>query len=436
MVVADHLEIMNMVHTAILKNVMVNLFIDTIKKFPEALNETTKKFVAGGLMEHGIFSKEPAPENYSDAFSQGFKNRGETYGGNPTAEKTVTDVMNFMPMGAVASIEKKVAGTSREYLKKIAPTITKELKNGLDNLVHYTKKGGSAKISTNPERLIPNSISTGVQGNTSAGFFGSKRIPITLDKGSKILDINKKTFEDIWNSMGESSPMDVGKVLYEFAKENGIDAIKVSGKIHGLGDEYAIINPSKFRETKGMTTIGTALGASAVSSLFVNPTEGSADPEIPKAKTPKIVKTVKSLYGNVHEFESGNQVRDVHPKLKTEIANTYINNPDLPKGVIEALLMKESSMGYDDNNKNKDIGEYAWLGGMTRIAKKELIRHGIVPDLNTKQGVLDAMAKFWLIKSKGDPDILHTYNFDYSSGKLDDKKLNQFKEMYDYYSNN
>jgi len=152
-----------------------------------------------------------------------------------------------------------------------------------------------------------------------------------------------------------------------------------------------------------------------------------------KKAIPKILETKKGLYGNIHKLATGTELRDVHPKLKTEIATVYKNNPQLTKGVIESLLMKESSMGYDNSNKNLDIGDYAWLVGFTKIAKKELMRNGIAVDLRTKQGALDAAAKFWMLKHKGD-DVVDTYNQEYSSGKLTDKQLGQFKDMFDYYS--
>ncbi len=149
---------------------------------------------------------------------------------------------------------------------------------------------------------------------------------------------------------------------------------------------------------------------------------------------PVSVKKVKSLYGDLETLNTGTQVRSTHPKLKDAIATTYKNNPELPKGLLESLLMKESSMGYDKRNYNPKIGEYAWLGGFTPIAKKELIRRGLNPDLSTKEGVMDAMAKYWLMTADNDTDVVGNYHEKYSSGKLDEKSLAQFKDMFAYYS--
>lgn len=154
-----------------------------------------------------------------------------------------------------------------------------------------------------------------------------------------------------------------------------------------------------------------------------------------KAKA-KPVKSVKSLYGEMHTLDTGTQVRSTHPKLKTAIQSTYKNNPDLPKGLLESLLMKESSMGYDKKNYNPKIGEYAWLGGITPIAKQELLRRGFNVDVSTPEGAMDAMAKYWLSTASKDTDVIGNYHEKYSSGRLNEKQLAQFKDMYDYYSTN
>jgi hypothetical protein len=214
--------------------------------------------------------------------------------------------------------------------------------------------------------------------------------------------------------------------------------------------EQSTTTPAVNKPKPLFVAVGNALGEAAVSgakkiasvgkkvaSLFVPAdvkAEVQSEATAPVKKVPKVIEVKKGLYGNTNVLDTGTEVRDVHPKLAAEITTTYKNNPDLPKGILEALLMKESTMGYDNSQKNTKIGDYAWLGGMTQIAKQELIRNGITPDLKTKAGTLDAMAKFWLLKSKGDPDPVHTYNEDYSSGLLDDEQLQKFKDMVDYYS--
>ena len=150
----------------------------------------------------------------------------------------------------------------------------------------------------------------------------------------------------------------------------------------------------------------------------------------------KVAKSVKSLYGEMHILDTGTQVRSVHPKLKDAIATTYKNNPDLPKGLLEALLMKESSMGYDKRSYRPSNGEYAWLGGITPIAKQELLRKGFNVNVNTPEGAMDAMAKYWLLTADKNTDVVGNYHEKYSSGKLNEKQLAQFKDMYDYYSTN
>ena len=189
----------------------------------------------------------------------------------------------------------------------------------------------------------------------------------------------------------------------------------------------------------GKATIGSLLGGAAasagVASLFVPSEKLSYEKQSEEERIPQVVETRKTFGGNIYKLDTGTEVRDVHPDLKNAISLGYQNNSQLPKGLLEALLMKESSMGYNDKNRRKDIGEYAWLGGITKIAKTDLIQNGIVPDLSTREGAIDAMAKFWLLRADPKANIVDNYHRVYSSGLLKDEQLNEFNDMFKYYAN-
>lgn len=159
-------------------------------------------------------------------------------------------------------------------------------------------------------------------------------------------------------------------------------------------------------------------------------------PQAPVVVAPKIVQSIQDIHGGYDELETGTTVRPVRTKLKDAIAQAYQAVPTIPKGVVEALLMKESSMGTNAANRNPDIGKYAYLVGMTKIAKKELIRNGIHPDLDTPEGAIKAAAQYWDLQDDKHATSSEVYNQWYSSGKLKPEQLSQFDDMVKYYASN
>lgn len=55
----------------------------------------------------------------------------------------------------------------------------------------------------------------------------------------------------------------------------------------------------------------------------------------------------------------------VPKKWDYAMKDVYSRYPDVPKGMVETVLMLESSMGRNSSNKAKDYGEYGWLAGHT-----------------------------------------------------------------------
>jgi hypothetical protein len=144
-------------------------------------------------------------------------------------------------------------GTSWVYKEggqmfNVPDSVKKALENTLykapekyKTLVHYTDAVTPNLTSKNPNRLIPNSISLGKEGNTMAGVFGKNKFEVKIPEKAKTLKINDKNFFDFGKVT--DTPINRGKAIYEYAKKLGYDIVRISSKVHGLGNEYAVINP-------------------------------------------------------------------------------------------------------------------------------------------------------------------------------------------------
>lgn len=144
----------------------------------------------------------------------------------------------------------------------------------------------------------------------------------------------------------------------------------------------------------------------------------------------------------------GVNLRTVPPQWKGNIESAYNSHPELQKypGLIEAILMQESSMGVNDRNYNPKLGESAWLGGVTDIMKKELERNGKTVDTNSQKGVINAIADYLSLKSKvtnpgsktsssyKDSVNLYLQRYKTASGvKLSQEAIQRFRSYLNYY---
>lgn len=114
---------------------------------------------------------------------------------------------------------------------------------------HFTD-GNSPVISTNPNRLIPNSLSASNTGINSV--FGKNKFDINIPKNSKVLEVSKQSFNDMYIGRlpGEGkTPLEVGKALYDHAVSQGADVIHLKNPA-GMGDEWAVINKDLLQNKK------------------------------------------------------------------------------------------------------------------------------------------------------------------------------------------
>lgn len=112
--------------------------------------------------------------------------------------------------------------------------------------VHYTDDKEPILISNNPNRLIPKSISLWKIDNTAAWAFGKNRFVVWIDSNAKIFEVNYDKFYDFGKE--EDTPINRGKEIYKYAKDNWYDAILIKNSVHWLWDELSVINPKVIRK--------------------------------------------------------------------------------------------------------------------------------------------------------------------------------------------
>lgn len=274
------------------------------------------------------------------------------------------------------------------------------------------------------------------------------------DEGMKIVDSGKKTLQefkdnisnitetfDISGKVDTNNPIykfyekDVQKYLNKFGGKRVVDDKGVSWIEIPITKEQGKMPVEAFGKIQlGVVGTGALVGTGAVagSKIIQNQNKNNTQKEIPNNRI-QVVKTTKTNNGNISQLQSGTEVRDAHPKLVKPIENIYKKNPNLKKGLIEALLMKESSFGYDNTNKNSKR-PYAWIGGLTPIAIKDLKQNNIKVNTSTIEGSLQAMVDYWNLRTDPKKSVAENYKNVYSSGKLKEEDLKKFEDMYNYYS--
>ena len=110
------------------------------------------------------------------------------------------------------------------------------------------------------------------------------------------------------------------------------------------------------------------------------------------------------------------------------IQATYDAHTELPRGIIEAVLMTESEMG---NNKNADN-----IGEIKRSAKEELERIGLAPDLGTDAGTIKAVGDYLAHRMDvlGITDPIDLYMRGYYGRPQDQAVETVFRHYFDVYS--
>lgn len=161
----------------------------------------------------------------------------------------------------------------------------------------------------------------------------------------------------------------------------------------------------------------------------------------------------KPIDKDISDFHNEEKLKEFAPYIKE--ANNFVKEKlgtELPKGLLPAILSQESSFGTVEDSKNPEIGDKAYLLGLTNTAKEELKKAGIEADFNDTQGAFNAAAAYFALRQNvydydqdNDKQILNTqatdeyknnptktYTERYYGGKLPVEDL--FKKRYEYYN--
>lgn len=202
--------------------------------------------------------------------------------------------------------------------------------------------------------------------------------------------------------------------------------------------------------------LGAKAGYDALADKYGTETyEREQDPvTTPTEVKPQVVSTFKDKHGEVLKLDSGVEVRPTGPYSEA-IKQAYKAFPTLPKGFLEAMLMKESSMGTQGQDHNNP-GEYGWLVALTKNTVKDIKAKSLFDpryrelasklNFDTPQDAIMSAAAYAAFRQRNysdsknytleqDPVKLYIdrYHAAPSTGKIAEK-TDTFKKLFDYYS--
>lgn len=198
----------------------------------------------------------------------------------------------------------------------------------------------------------------------------------------------KSQLTDLWKQANKLLP-EKGSVVYDEPALAGLALPLLNNK-----DKELDISSLKFPEP---------VSQEAVDAIF-NPTGLENNKKPPEMYEPiKVMGEYKDDNGKVILLDDGVSLREVG-RLKPAVKSVYETHPELPKGIIETILQQESSMGTNKKNYNPDIGEFAWLVGLTKVALKDLEDNGIDYDVDTKSGAIRAAGDYLALRQTEIPE--------------------------------
>lgn len=392
------------------------------KKNVKGLIDLTDIF-SGGQLAHGILTMNPG------TIASGLTQKGIAafYKHLNNPNRAISKMFS-----SVEKIPARVAPTANKVEKLALPGKGESSFKDSESIFYTSPKGKTSSVkqeATDIAAIDTGAVKAPKQGrsqrtklaemlNQNEPYISLKEMP-TIKAGNKTKPGPRtKRLNEIYGDLPEIQMSSKKKV----DNQRGFSPVKTTIAGAGLG--------------------ATVVGVKKLKDIYAEPPQKALAEEVKIINSPIVAKTETIPGGRtVRTLSSGNKVVDIHPDVKKALAKTYKDNPNIEPGVLEALLMKESSAGYDDANRNPKIGKYAWLGGIAGGkygAKAEFDRLGIKYDLNTIEGTLDAMAKYWSVLknrsgNKGKTPI-ELYDKGYSSGKLKSSDIQKFKEFLDYYS--
>lgn len=154
------------------------------------------------------------------------------------------------------------SGGAEEGFKDIRPAgVAAVLKDSdytkpVGTLHHFTDS--APRISTDRNRLIPGSISTADNKTWGrAAIYGQRHFTGELMPGARVLDVTWDKWKQLHTEAKDPktpvTPMAMGHHIEAYARSAGYDAVRIDNKIHGQGNEFAVLNADaiKFKDEKG-----------------------------------------------------------------------------------------------------------------------------------------------------------------------------------------
>lgn len=141
--------------------------------------------------------------------------------------------------------------------------------------------------------------------------------------------------------------------------------------------------------------------------------------------------------------------------LKKGLQTAYTLYPEVPKGLVEAVMMQESGMGTNTKNAKLDAGQYGYIGGITKtgiysdMLKNKNINYAAkqVPgamDLSTSHGAIAMIASILAQKIRqhyngqiSPEQVFDLYDKHYKTNvgaKLSVEQKKKFIDYFNYYA--
>lgn len=269
----------------------------------------------------------------------------------------------------------------------------------------------------------------------------------------------RAAFANAWSKIvakGTDDP--AGDTLYAIDKQ--IDNLNENGDYDRNSDRYAFLGTQVAKD--GIQVIPPELRpfyAGVIKGAVPTPATGPLEQK-PSTLLDKITGATEYARDPAITPLQAPPPQGVNPiptDFQPALQDAYKRYPDLPKGLAEATLMAESSMGANTNNQKTDLGKYGYLGGHTTTGAfaDMMAKIKATPDLAEKvayakvPGIKNLATPYAAIQATaGVLASLHRNNPDLSPADLYFEKYNadpkvdtparraMFNQFLQYYSGN
>lgn len=370
-----------------------------------ALKAPVRLGMVPGEVARGIEGKEPfQPVNLpilgeTKSYGRQAVDDAETMGAFPAGLKAVSE--GALETAGIATLAQNLMPSLKQnvgdYAKTIQPGLTVKpmtFTNDLEAARAHTQTAQQI-LDNNPNVPLPELLERTkiniVNGLKADGFMKGSNAVSKLDP-TKYTSLKSFTsdVDDVITKALKTVPSSADSVIYDEPALAGLALPFMGGDKKELDIESLKFAPPP---TEGDLN-------SLYESGAIKPIQKIPDIEKMEFMEPvKVVHEYKDKHGKVFLLKGGVSARPLG-RFKPVVESVYKEHPNLPSGIIEAVLQKESSMGTNRDNYNPNIGEFAWLVGLTKGALKDLDNKGIEYDVDTKSGAIRAAAEYLNLRQK------------------------------------